>query len=253
MAKQKLRLVRDSFPGDPVLDTAVSRALLERVTAGELPDSIRLARPGPMVPFGKQDAVSAGYLAAAEAARQHRFAAVVRLAGGRAAVFHEDTVELAHAVREPEPRAGIQARFEDSAAIVAAALRRVGVDARVGEVPGEYCPGGYSVSARGRTKLAGIGQRVIRGGAHVGAVVVAAGEERIRDVLVPVYEALGLDWDPATAGSAAAEAAGLGFDEVVAALVAEYDARYELEEGAIDEETLARARRLAADHRSAGA
>ena len=251
MAKRgSLRLVRAGFPEDPALDTAVSRALLERVARGELPDTLRLARPGPMVPFGKQDAVSGGYLAAARAAREHGFEAVLRLAGGRAAVFHEHTVELAHAVHEPEPRAGIYPRFEATGAVVAAALRRLGVDARVGEVAGEYCPGGYSVNARGRTKLAGIGQRVIRTGAHVGAVVVAAGEERIREVLLPVYDALGLEWEPETAGSAAAEACGTGFGDLLDALVAEYGTRYELEEAALDGETLALARRLAPEHRS---
>ena len=35
--------------------------------------------------------------------------------------------------------------------LVRDALSRVGVaDPRVGEVPGEYCPGAYSVNARGR-------------------------------------------------------------------------------------------------------
>ena len=56
----ELRLVRDSFPDDPALDTAVSRALMERVGAGELPETLRLARPGPMVAFAKQDANAAG-------------------------------------------------------------------------------------------------------------------------------------------------------------------------------------------------
>jgi len=36
---------------------------------------------------------------------------------------------------------------------MAAAFRRLGVDARVGEVSGEYCPGAHSVNARGATKL----------------------------------------------------------------------------------------------------
>ena len=93
-----LRLVRDSLPADPPLDIAVSRALLERVAAGELPATLRIARPGAMVAFAKQDAVSRGYEAAVEAARGQGFEAVLRLAGGRAAVFHEETVALAHAI-----------------------------------------------------------------------------------------------------------------------------------------------------------
>ena len=52
------------------------------------------------------------------------------------------------------------------------ALQRLGVDARVGEVPREYCPGDYCVNARGQTKLAGIGQRLIKGAWHIGGVIV---------------------------------------------------------------------------------
>ena len=175
-----LRLLTDSFPDDPALDTAVSRALLERVAAGELPETLRLARPGAMVAFGKQDAVAPGYAEAARAAREHGFEAVLRLAGGRAAVFHEQTLELAHALPGEDVRTGVHDRFREAADRIAAALCGLGVDARVGEVPGEYCPGGYSVNARGELKLAGVGQRLIRGGAHLGAVVVAGDADRVR-------------------------------------------------------------------------
>ena len=103
---------------------------------------------------------------------------------------------------------GTHDRFRTIAGIVERALQRLGVDARVGEIPREYCPGDYSVNARGQTKLAGIGQRLIKGAWHIGGVIVVAEAERVRDVLIPVYEALGLDWDPATAGAVADEAPG---------------------------------------------
>jgi octanoyl-[GcvH]:protein N-octanoyltransferase len=243
-----LRVLTESFPDDPALDTAVSRALLERVAAGELPETLRLARPGRMVAFGKQDAVAPGYAEAAHAARELGFAAILRLAGGRAAVFHEQTLELAHALPGEDVRAGVHDRFREAAERIAAALRELGVDARVGEVPGEYCPGGYSINARGETKLAGVGQRLIRGGAHLGAVVVVSGAELVREPLVPVYEALDLDWDPASAGSVADEAPGAGFDEVMEVIRAEYAREYELSHVELDEETLVLARRLAPEH-----
>jgi octanoyl-[GcvH]:protein N-octanoyltransferase len=246
----QLRLLTESFPDDPALDTAVSRALLERVAAGELPETLRLARPGRMVAFGKQDAVAPGYQEAARAARESGFEAILRLAGGRAAVFHEHTVELAHALPGEDVRSGVHDRFREAADRIAAALRELGVDARVGEVPGEYCPGGYSVNARGETKLAGVGQRLIRGGAHLGAVVVADGADLVRDALVPVYEALGLDWDPASAGRVADEAPGVGFDQVLDAIRAEYAREYELIDAQLDEETLELGRRLAPEHES---
>jgi lipoate-protein ligase A len=243
-----LRLLTDSFPDDPALDTAVSRALLERVAAGELPETLRLARPGAMVAFGKQDAVAPGYAEAARAAREHGFEAVLRLAGGRAAVFHEQTLELAHALPGEDVRTGVHDRFREAADRIAAALCGLGVDARVGEVPGEYCPGGYSVNARGELKLAGVGQRLIRGGAHLGAVVVAADATRVREPLVPVYAALGLDWDPATTGSVAEEVPGAGLAEVTEAIRAAYARDYELVDAELDPETLELARRLAPEH-----
>jgi octanoyl-[GcvH]:protein N-octanoyltransferase len=202
-----------------------------------------------MVSFGKRDAVTDGCPTAVRAARDAGFEAVLRLAGGRAAVFHEGTIGMAHAVPDPDPRHGIHERFRAIGELIARALRRVGVDARVGEVPGEYCPGGYSVNARGEVKLAGIGQRLIRGASHMGGVIVVEGAQRIRDVLVPVYRELGLAWEPRTAGAARDEGTGATLDAVSDALLAEYGERYELSEWNLDDDTLALARKLAPEHR----
>lgn len=248
---ERLRLICRSFPEDPELSTAVSRATLTRVAAGELPATVRVHVPGREVAFGRQDAASPGYERAAEAARAAGFAAGVRMAGGRAAVFHEGTVAIARAYPDREPPRRTYARFEEMAAVIASALARLGVVAEVGEVPGEYCPGAYSVGVAGRRKLAGIGQRMIRGGAHLGGVVVASGAEPIRDVLIPVYEALELDWNPATAGSVSDEVGRrIETPEVADAIVEELGRRYELIDADVEPETLALARELlASDHR----
>jgi octanoyl-[GcvH]:protein N-octanoyltransferase len=230
----------------------VSRALLQRVAAGELPETLRLTRPGPMVAFAKQDAVAPRYTDAVRAARAGGFEPVLRLAGGRAAVFHEQTIALAHAAPDPAPRTGIHSRFDRTAQLIARALRRLHVDARVGEVSGEYCPGGYSVNAREAVKLAGIGQRIIAGGSHLGGVIVVGDARRIRDVLVPVYEALELAWEPATTGAVQEEVDGVTPDPWTAvrdALLAEYGREYEIVEAELDPETVALAHRLAAEHR----
>jgi octanoyl-[GcvH]:protein N-octanoyltransferase len=239
---ESLRLIRHSFPDQPELSTAVSRTILRRVAAGELPPTVRIHRPGHEVAFGRQDLASAHYEAAAEAARAAGFAAVERLAGGRAAVFHSGTIAIARAYADPQPPKRTYARFEEMARQIDAALRGLGVDARVGEVPGEYCPGAYSVNARGTVKLSGIGQRMIRGGAHMGGVVVASGGAEVARVLVPVYEALELEWDPATSGDVSAEL-GRQVDpgEIEEALIAELARSYELVDAELDEETMRRA------------
>ena len=218
--------------------------------AGELPETLRISRPERMIAFGKQDTLASGYAEAVEAARERGYEPVLRLAGGRAAVFHEGTIGLAHAVPEEHPRGRIRARFEATSALVAGALAGLGVDARVGEVPGEYCPGTYSVNARGAVKLAGIGQRLIAGAAHAGVVIVVSDAVRVRDVLTPVYAALGLDWDPSTTGEAAAEAPGVGWDQVRDALLAEYARDRELVPVGVDERTLELALELVGEHRA---
>ena len=240
----QLRLIRHSFPDQPELSTEISRTILHRVAAGELPPTIRVHRPGNEVAFGRQDVTSPGYEGAAEAARAVGFAAVERLAGGRAAVFHTGTVAIARAYADPQPPKRTYARFEEMAGLIADALKGLGVDARIGEIPGEYCPGAYSVSARGQAKLAGIGQRMIRGGAHLGGVVVASGGSEIARVLEPVYRALELDFDPATSGSAADELRrDVDPGELEEALIDELAKRYELVDAELDEVTVRAAAR----------
>jgi octanoyl-[GcvH]:protein N-octanoyltransferase len=243
-----LRILETSLPDDPALDTAVSRALLERVAAGELPETLRLARPGRMVAFGKLDVVGPGYREAVRAARAGGYEAIERLAGGRAAVFHEGTLSFSHAIPDPDPRPGVRPRFDAIADRVAVALRSLGVDARVGEVPGEYCPGSHSVSAGGRIKLMGVGQRLISGGAHVGGVLVAEGAERVNEILLPVYQAMGLEWRPEATGAVAEEVPGVGFEDVSRAVRDAFAREYDLVSSELDEETLELARRLAPEH-----
>jgi lipoate-protein ligase A len=248
MPDRSLLLVSETFPDRPAFDTAVSRAILLRVAGGELPDTVRVGRPGAMVAFGRQDVSSRGYRSAVCAARAGGFEAIERLAGGRAAVFHERTLALALAIRDADPWGRTHERFERLATIVAEALTALGVDARVGEVPGEYCPGAYSVNARGRSKLAGIGQRLVRGGAHLGGVVVIGGSDRVRDVLLPVYEALELAWDPATAGSVEDELGDVAPEDVEAAVNERLAACYELRPMELDARTLELARQLEREH-----
>jgi lipoate-protein ligase A len=246
---RSLRVLSDCFPEDAAFDAAVSRATMRLVAAGELPETLRLARPAAVVAFAKRDVLAPGFPEAVAAARGAGFGSVVRLAGGRAAVFHPGTLEIAHAVPDPDPRRSIHTRFEATAELIAQALRGLGVDARVGEVPGEYCPGRWSVNAGGRRKLAGIGQRVISGGAHVGTVLVVDDADAVRRVLEPVYAALELDWDPATVGAVAEETPGASWEVVRDALLARYAERFRLVQDSLDPATLDLARTLAAEHR----
>jgi octanoyl-[GcvH]:protein N-octanoyltransferase len=233
---------------DPALDTALSRALLQRVAAGELGETLRLYRPPRLVSFGRLDLLEPGMAAAGRAAEAAGFPAVERVGGGRAAAFHEGTIAFAHAIPDRDPPAGMRERFARTAGAIGQALRDAGVDARVGEVPGEYCPGEFSVNADGRLKLAGTAQRLIRGGAYIEGVVVVEGADLVRDALVPVYEALEFPWDPATAGAARDVSPEATWDAVRDGLLAGLAAGRDVIRAELDEATLALAREWAPRH-----
>ncbi|MGI8633674.1 MAG: lipoate--protein ligase family protein [Solirubrobacterales bacterium] len=248
-----VQLLRDSYPDEPALDTAaLHRAVLEGVAAGRLGPCLRLHWPGPVLAFSRQDRAADGYDAAVAEAVRHGYAPVQRLPGGRAAVFHEETLSLALTEPDNDARLHIHERFSELAEVVTEALRTLGIDARVGQVPDEYGPGRWSLNARGETKLVGIGQRIISGAAHTGAVLVAGGADRIRDVLIPVYEALELEFAPATVGSVGDEGAPATPRAVEDAVLGAFEGRLSLTEGTVDPATLARGRELAAAHQIPG-
>lgn len=245
-----IRLLTEQYADRPAFDAAVSHALLRRAARGEVPETLRLHQPGSIVAFGRRDVVSPGYHPAVEAGRAAGYEAIERLAGGRAAVFHPGTLAFAWTVPTSRPRETIKPRFEALASTLLAAFRALGADARIGEVPGEYCPGAYSINVSGHHKVMGAGQRLIGRAAHVGGVVVVNGGDRIAEVLIPVYRELDLRWDPATSGDLARSVPGVTPRDVQAAIVAEFERRHGLEEDRIDAATLALAGELEAGHLS---
>jgi octanoyl-[GcvH]:protein N-octanoyltransferase len=239
--------MRDSFPERPALDIAISHALLTRVAAGELGATVRLYRPGPTLAFGRLDALRPGFRRAGAAARAHGLQPVVRLAGGHAAAYDADSLIYEEIAPQLDVTAGLHERFRDGAALLAGALDDLGVDARVGEIPGEYCAGAYTVSASGRLKLVGVAQRAVRGAALLTAFVLVGGGDRIRAALIDVYDELELHWDPQTAGALDDVLPGASIAAVEEALLAA--GGHELTGARVDERTLELARRLEARHR----
>jgi lipoate-protein ligase A len=178
---------------------------------------------------------------------------VERLAGGRAAVFHEKTLAFSWAVRDPNPQSGIMERFTLVSSLINRVFRNLGLDSRIGEVPGEYCPGDYSINIGGLVKVMGVGQRLVKGAAHIGGVIVVDDASQIRDVLIPVYRALRIDWDPRTTGALADRAPGLDVEVVAEAIRTELARRYEIEAFDVPISVVERARVLATKHVPAAA
>jgi len=213
-----LRLHLARFPGDPVFDTALSHAMLRRVAAGTAPESLRLYLPENALLFSSLDRRRPGYARAVALAEEAGFPSVIRLAGGQAAAFLEQSVAFAWAIPDVDAHLHIRPRFEALTSWIVASLRKLGLDARVGELPGEYCPGEFSVNLEGRVKVMGVGQRVIRGGAHVGGVLTVGGSDELRATLRGVYDALGLEFRGESAGCISDFDSSLGVEDLLRAM-----------------------------------
>jgi lipoate-protein ligase A len=251
MPPPTIDLVEGRAAQDPALDLALAPALLQRVAAGARRPLVRVYRPWPTVAFGRRDSFLPGFAGAAAAARRHGFTPVIRSAGGRAAAYHEQCLVIEEISAAFDATSGIQGRFAEEAHGQAGALRALGIDARVGAVPGEYCPGEFSVNARGERKLIGAAQRIIRGAWLFSSVVVVSGSGRVRAVLEEVYAALGLDWDPSSTGAVADERRDVTLEQVQDALLAGPRARYRFSAAELSAGDLAAARDLLERHRVA--
>lgn len=214
---------------DPVLDVAVSQAMLQAVAQGYPADTLRLTQPPAMVAFGKMDRVQDGFKDALLACQTTGATPVLRLAGGRAAAFHPGCLGLAWARSEPPGTLDTQTRFDLLSEILIAVLSDLGVDARRGEVPGEYCPGDSTINARDQVKLVGVGQRSVGRASHLGGVIVCENEHHTRQILEPVYQALEAHFDPATCGSVYSESGGRGVEHTLEVLQEHFSSRYQLE------------------------
>lgn len=206
--QRTLTVVRQEESLGAAADLDFGIELLNRARRGLLGATLRLYRPRPTVAFGQRDAKLPGFQTASEACRDLGFEPLIRKAGGRAAAYHQGTLVVDHVEPHADAIAGAKSRFSFFGELLAGALRRVGVHAAVGEIPREYCPGEFSVHGLDpdfpthQIKLVGTAQRVVSGGWLFSSVIVVENSAPIREVLTASYAALGLDWDPATAGAA---------------------------------------------------
>lgn len=193
-------MLSGQLTGDAPLDTAVSRAVLRRVSDGSLPETLQIGTPHRVIAFGKHDALADNFDRAVGIAGSHGYEPTIRIAGGRAVVFHEHVVRFAWTVPSPNPVGGMQERFVEVAQLVVGTLESFGIEGIMGELPDEYCPGRYSVHIPGVGKVMGSGQRLARRASQIAGLIVVRDSDAIIEVLQPVYAALGLRMDASVTG-----------------------------------------------------
>lgn len=209
--------------GGPAHDAVLGPVLLAR-GLDDAREIVRIHRPEPTAAFSRRDTRRPGFDRAAAACRELGFEPVVRPQGGQLAAYHRGSVVIDHVVRESNPSAGLRGRFERFAELHSAVLAGMGLDARIGELPGEYCPGEFSVNAAGAVKIVGSAQRITRDGWLFSTVIQVTGSEAIREVLTRAYDEIGYELDPLTIGSVEDFLPGITAGAVEWALTSEYTA-----------------------------
>jgi octanoyl-[GcvH]:protein N-octanoyltransferase len=218
--------VSDAFPGTFRLidDTAVpgprpaqyaawvkdTLATLQPGDAGIL----RLRRPQPTAAFSPQDTMHPEYERIKDQARANGFEPIERGTGGRLTMFDEHALAITLIWPHAEPHQHTMRRYEIFSAAIAMALTTLGIDARVGELPNEYCPGKFSVNAEGRVKLVGIAQRMNRRCFQMGAIISVERSERACAAIADAYRAMSLPFDPKTYGAINEMQPALSYDQV---------------------------------------
>lgn len=184
----------------PEADIAVNERLQKRVQRSGEP-ALRVWYPPRHVAFGRRDRAAEGYARARQAAADHGFPPTERETGGRAVAFTGDVLAVLRAEPADPAEPAIDERYERLLVDLESGLQSLGVDPARGEPPDSFCPGTRSLQADG--KLVGLAQRVRSEVAVVAGAVVVRDPEAVAAVLRPVYEALGLPFDPSSVGSLA--------------------------------------------------
>jgi octanoyl-[GcvH]:protein N-octanoyltransferase len=239
----------DPVPGGEATNLALAHLLVRRADRENSFEALHVYQPsGRVVVFGRRETRSPGFRAAVRAARDAGYEPLIRATGGRAVAYTEQSIVVHHVRHEKEPTGGHDARFIEFGQLWVDILRTLGVEAQLGAVPGEYCPGAHSINARGETKLVGTAQRILRQAWLFASLVVVGDDTELRTVLTEIYGHLGQPFDPNSVGSLSLENAAVDTRAVARALLTAYaGSTVPLPVGAVGD-LLEEAARLAGDH-----
>jgi octanoyl-[GcvH]:protein N-octanoyltransferase len=218
----RFRLIDDTALPDearpsPVQYAAWVKETLRTLVPGE--DAIlRFRRPRPTAAFSPQDTTHPDYQHIREQARASGFEPIERGTGGRLTIYDEQALAITLIWPHPDPHLHTMARYKVFSGVIAKALSNLGIDARIGELPDEYCPGKFSINAAGHVKLVGIAQRMNRRCVQMGAIIAVERSEKACAAIAAAYRAMDLAFDPKTYGAASDYAPSLSYSQAARVL-----------------------------------
>ncbi len=225
---------------------SLQQAVLEGVASGERGPTALVWTSSRYVGVTRPEMRLPGIEEAIRAVEDLGFPVLVRNSGGGAVAANEGSISFSLTSPVEDLRHGLYGRYAEGVNLVAAALRRVGVEAESGEVEGEFCPGAHSIRSGGPrgVKHAGLAQRVTRRAARLEALILVSGTAGLIPVLERFYCSLGLPFRRESVGDLP-----VGVARVTQALVAEVRDRFGGEVKPVGKGTLDKARSLRGEWR----
>ncbi len=181
---------------------------------------LRFRRPRPTAAFSPQDTAHPDYERIKHQARANGFEPIERGTGGRLTMFDEYALAITIISPHADPHQHTMKRYDIFAGAIVSALIKLGIDARIGELPSEYCPGKFSINAEGRIKLVGIAQRMNRRCIQMGAIIAVGRSEKACAAIAEAYDAMGLAFDTTTYGAISELQPNVTYNDVRDALLA---------------------------------
>ena len=223
------------FLNDPEDGFGLQQAVLEEVGSGATGSTALLWWSEPYAGLTRPETRLPGFEEAERQMRRIGVPVLVRNSGGGAVAANAGSLSFSMTFPVEDLRHGLYERYAEGSEVIVAALERLGVAAKEGEVEQEFCPGAYSVRAGGPRgiKVAGLAQRVTRRAARVEALILVSDTAGVRDTLSLLYPALGLPFRPEGVGDLIGKDGPLTVRQVVGALCEELTQRY----GATEEQT----------------
>jgi octanoyl-[GcvH]:protein N-octanoyltransferase len=234
-----VEIVVAEYLENPEIGFSLQQALLEEVASGERGPTALMWTSSRYVGVTRPETRLAGFEKAERAATDLGFPVLIRNSGGGAVAANGGSISFSLIFPVEDLRQGLYDRYLEGIELIAAALRRVGVDAEGGEVEGEFCPGAHSIRSGGPrgVKHAGLAQRVTRRAARLEALILVSETEELIPVLESFYGALNLPFRPESVGDLPADV-----PRVMQALFAEVRERYGGGERQLGESLLGKAR-----------
>src|SRR5829696_5482474 len=224
----------------------LQQAVLEEVAAGTRGPTALLWTSSRYVGATHPETRLPGFGAAARLAEADGFPVLIRNSGGGAVAANGGSISFSLTFPVENLRHGLFERYLEGVELVAAAMRRTGVEAEGGAVEGEFCPGAHSVRSGGPrgVKHAGLAQRVTRRAARLEALILVSETRELVPVLQRFYGALELPFRPGSLADLPADV-----PQVMDALSVEVRERYGGEERQLGESLLGKARSLGGEWR----